>query len=144
MTTSSGIAVSKELEQAFGEAREKGNVRFLEVHCLLFLFAELLLSVFSFFFIVQVDIVEEQLVCTHTQEVVGSAEEDWKLVMERAVPKTPAIFLYRSDNEQEGLGFKWCFCSWVPDGSVVRKRMLFASSRDTCKKQLGNNIMLSF
>lgn len=120
MTTASGISVSSELEAAFGKAREQGNVRFLEV-----------------------DIVDESLQCVGQQNVQGTLEQDWSSkVIESFRPKEPRIFLVRSDEKNE-LGWQWVFVSYVPDGSAVRKRMLFASSRDTCKKQLGSSYFSS-
>jgi len=117
--TSSGIGVSAALEEAFATAKSEKNVRFIET-----------------------DIDDESFVATHVEPVGSStAEEGWNAMVARMQPKHPHIFLARLDEENVGehgdLGFKWAFVYYVPDGSPVRKRMLFASSRDTAKKQLG-------
>jgi len=36
-------------------------------------------------------------------------------------------------------GWEWVLVAYVPDGSTVRERMLYASSRDNLRKQLGAN-----
>lgn len=112
--TSSGISISKELDAAFGKARAEGNTRFLEC-----------------------DIVDEALTVTHVEKATGTAEEQWAAMRAHLRPKLPLIFLFRLDEKHGELGFAWVFVSYVPDGSPVRKRMLFASSREQCKKELG-------
>jgi len=52
------------------------------------------------------------------------------------LPKTPCYLLFRLDSKNS-LGFEWLLLAYVPDGSTVRERMLYASSRDTVKRQLG-------
>ncbi len=74
---------------------------------------------------------------THEEKVAGSAEEQWASMHERMLPKTPHVFLFRLDTQNADLGFGFVFVSYVPDGSPVRKRMLFASSKELCKKELG-------
>ena len=112
--TSSGISISKELDAAFAKARAEGNTRFLEC-----------------------DIVDEALTVTHVEPLQGGAEQQWAAMHARLQPKLPHLVLFRLDEKNGELGFAWALLSYVPDGSPVRKRMLFASSHDRCKKELG-------
>jgi twinfilin-like protein len=77
------------------------------------------------------------LTVTHQEKLGGSAEEQWAAMHARMVPKIPHVYLFRLDAANADLGFGYVFLSYVPDGSPVRKRMLFASSREQCKKELG-------
>ena len=79
---------------------------------------------------------DEALSLTHS-EPMCDIEAGFSAMVARMHPKEPHIYLMRLDEQNGELGFQWAFLSFVPDGSPVRKRMLFASSRDACKKQLG-------
>lgn len=48
-------------------------------------------------------------------------------------PKKPCYLLFRADDA----GAEWILIAYTPDGSPVKDRMLYASSRDTVKKELG-------
>jgi len=118
MSHSSGIGVSKALDEQFAAARVPGSaVRFLEV-----------------------SIVGEELVPVHTVNVAKDAKSDWALLEARLQPKEARIFLFRLDSDASKEGYEWAFVCYVPDGSPVRTRTLFASSRDNCKKSLGSTV----
>jgi len=112
MTHSSGISVSEELNQSFGDARTSGQIRWLKVQ-----------------------IVEDSLVPTHSHPL-GDFEEDFEAIQAQLLPKIPTYVLFRLDTTNIN-GNEWLFLAYVPDGSPVRERMLYASTRDNLKRQLG-------
>jgi len=120
MTHSSGILVSKQLEQAFAKARTEGGIRWIKVE-------------------ITIDSTPEEMVYVKQKEL-GEYESDVKELQDELQPKLPCYILFRKDskNVQEELGYDWLFISFVPDGSPVKSRMLYASSRDNLKKGLGS------
>jgi hypothetical protein len=80
----------------------------------------------------------EALVPVKTQEVHGDQGSDWASTAGELQPKTPAYILYRLDTKKME-AYEWVLIAFVPDGSSVRERMLYASSRDNLRKQLGYN-----
>jgi len=56
--------------------------------------------------------------------------------------KTPSYIIFRLDS-QNATGYEWLLLSWVPDGSSVKDRMLYASTRDSLKKQLGKSYFVT-
>jgi len=40
-------------------------------------------------------------------------------------------------------GHEWMLIAYVPDGSTVKDRMLYASTRDSLKKQLGKSYFVN-
>ncbi|KAL6049393.1 Twinfilin-1 [Balamuthia mandrillaris] len=115
MTHSSRIPVSNELENAFANARTQGGVRYI-----------------------QVSIENETLIPVYSHPISNDLQRDLESVASRMKPKTPAYFLFRLDTENLH-GNEWMLMSFVPDGSPVKQRMLYASTRDILKKQLGKN-----
>jgi twinfilin-like protein len=71
-----------------------------------------------------------------THPLGPSIEKDFETFAEELKPKTPCYIIFRVDSTNI-TGFEWALLSYVPDGSTVRDRMLYASSRDTVKRQLG-------
>jgi len=117
MTHSSNIPVSDQLQKAFGDARASGNVRFIKV-----------------------SIEDESLVPVATQPVSADAEHDFAKVVPNFERHTAAFVLYRLDSTDASAGsHEWVLLSYVPDGSPVKQRMLYASTRDYLKRQLGKN-----
>lgn len=100
----------------------------------------------------------EELVSRGTCEASGTAKEDFPRACERLEDGEPRFVLYRLDSEG-GDPAKWAFISYVPEethvrvctgqaacprprsrsryGAQVRTKMLFASSADDFKRQLG-------
>lgn len=115
MTHSTRIPVTEELEQAFGSARVERSLRLLKV-----------------------EIENETLVLRGTRASRGSAASDWNGMGDMFEPKKPCFVLFRLDSSGSD-GAEWVLVSYVPDGSPVRDRMLYASTRDTLKRQLGYN-----
>jgi len=81
---------------------------------------------------------DEQLVAADTHSLSSSLEEDFEAAKEHFEPKKPTYILFRLDT-QNSLGHEWTLLSYVPDGSPVKQRMLYASTRDTLKQQLGKS-----
>ncbi|RDD43798.1 Twinfilin-2 [Trichoplax sp. H2] len=52
--------------------------------------------------------------------------------------KTPCYIFYRLDRKSN-IGYEWLFISYSPDNSLVRQKMLYASTRYTVKRIFGDN-----
>ena len=116
MTHSTVFPVHKELNQAFGDARRDGNVRAIEIF-----------------------IEDETIVMGRTlPDAGGGLESDYGKVLAWLEPKKPAYVIVRLESRND-LGHEWLLLSYVPDGSPVKARMLYASTRDTLKKALGRS-----
>mmetsp|Transcript_7847 Transcript_7847/g.9733 ORF Transcript_7847/g.9733 Transcript_7847/m.9733 type:complete len:337 (-) Transcript_7847:36-1046(-) len=113
MSHASGIPVAKSLDVSFGEAREAGNVRFIKVQ-----------------------IVNDEMVQTAAVNVQGNAEEDFPKLQDHLQRDMPCYLLYRLDSKNDH-GYEWLLISFVPDGSPVKSRMLYASSHALLKRELG-------
>jgi len=113
MTHGSGIPVSKELDVTFSNARTEGGLRYLLVQ-----------------------IQNEQLVEVGRQSLSDSLEHDYKTIHAQLQPKIPTYIVFRLDSKNLS-GFEWFLIAYVPDGSPVKERMLYASTRETFKRQLG-------
>jgi len=113
MTHQSGISVSKELDQSFGDARTQGKSRW-----------------------VKAQIVNESVVPVKTHPLGSNISSDFATLKSELLPKTPCYILFRLDSQSNN-AYQWLLLAYVPDGSTVRERMLYASTRDTLKRQLG-------
>jgi hypothetical protein len=60
---------------------------------------------------------------------------DFATVQSHMEPKIPCYILFKLDAAEN----RWLCLSYVPDGSPVKQRMLYASTRDAMKKQLGKS-----
>jgi len=115
MTHASNIPVSHQLEETFAKARTEGGIRFIKV-------------------VIQ----DESLIPVSTHPFGASFQSDFEKVAPLFEPKSPSYVIFRLDT-QNATGHEWLLISWVPDGSTVKDRMLYASTRDSLKKQLGKN-----
>ena len=114
MTHSSGIPISGSLRDAFAEARSDPGTR-----------------------AVKVSIVNEEMVPVLRIAKHGSDADDFRLLAEQALPKQPCYFLVKITDAVTG-NDQWVFIVYAPDNSGIKDRMLYASSRETCKKSLGS------
>jgi len=119
MTHSSQLPVSAQLEDVFAKARTTGGIRY-----------------------VKVVIRDESLVPDGTEPLTSDTQADFRKVSALLKPKTPCYVLFRLDS-QNTLGYQWLLLAYVPDGSTVKDRMLYASTRDSLKKQLGKSYFVS-
>ena len=115
MSHSSGIDVSDALSSAFADARNNADVRLLKVQ-----------------------IEDEQINLTGSEPLSGDWEADFALVPNHLDADDCCYILYRTDTEGAN-GFEWLVFSYVPDTAPVRHKMLYASTKDNLKKQLGDS-----
>ncbi|CAO3624433.1 unnamed protein product [Cunninghamella blakesleeana] len=115
MSHQSGIKVSEELSKTFTDAVSSGNVR-----------------------IIRISIVNESLVNTGITNVQGTFEQDFNQVEKYLEDKTPAYILVRLD-EKTSIEYKWLFLCYVPDDAKVRDKMIYASTRASLTKELGDS-----
>ncbi|KAJ3092151.1 Twinfilin-1 [Quaeritorhiza haematococci] len=88
---------------------------------------------------IKVIIENETLVATEVVPVEGNWEEDFSLLQGHLEEKVPSFILYRLDSKQPTGDFDWLLLQYVPDGSKVRDKMLYASSKATLTKELGDS-----
>jgi len=113
MTHTSRIPVSDELENAFAKARTEGGVRSIKVL-----------------------IDNENLILGgQPNPLTNSMKDDWNKLSSSLEAKKPCYYLFKLDTTDQAS--QWVLLSWVPDGSPVKDRMMYASTRDALKKQLG-------
>ncbi|KAI7866403.1 hypothetical protein BDF14DRAFT_837581 [Spinellus fusiger] len=110
MSHQSGIQVSEELSQTFASAVTSGDIRALRV-----------------------SIIKESLETNGIVKAEGSLEQGVYLE-----PTQPAYILLRLDEKAGNGEHQWLFMCYVPDNAKVREKMLYASSRATLIKALGD------
>jgi len=86
---------------------------------------------------VKVQIQNDVLVETFSQPLGASAEKDFATIQPVLERNIPSYILYRLDTSSIH-GFDWLLISYVPDGSPVKSRMLYASSTALLKRELGS------
>lgn len=96
MTDKMYCLVTKQLEDAFGDARTKTTVRWIKVQ-----------------------IENEALVPVKTSNVSADQQADWSSFSGELLPKTPTYIIYRLDSKNMQ-GHEWILVAYVPDGSSVR------------------------
>ncbi|MDP2437060.1 MAG: twinfilin-like domain-containing protein [archaeon] len=114
MTHSSGIPIAESLRDAFAEARSDPGTRAIKV-----------------------SIVDELMVPTMRIAKRGTDGADFQGLAEHVVAKQPCYFLLKIADAVTG-NDQWVFIVYAPDNSAIKDRMLYASSRETCKKSLGS------
>ncbi|KAJ1937779.1 Twinfilin-1, partial [Linderina pennispora] len=112
MAHQSGIRVSDELAARFISALNDTTTRALKV-----------------------SIVNESLEAADEQTVGGTFDEDFAHVASLLHDTDPCYVLVRQDLA----GNKWLFCAYIPDSAKVRDKMLYASTRATATKMLGDS-----
>ncbi|KAG1050938.1 hypothetical protein G6F55_007713 [Rhizopus delemar] len=115
MSTQSGIQVSEELSKVFTDAVSSGNVRILRV-----------------------SIVNESLVPNGTTPVQDDFERDYQHVSQYLEDTIPAYVFVRLDEKSTTGEYNWLFLCYVPDKAKIRDKMLYASTRATLTKELGD------
>ncbi|GBB95568.1 hypothetical protein RclHR1_02570002 [Rhizophagus clarus] len=116
MSHQSGIRVSQELATLFGKAVDENNLR-----------------------LIRVSIINESLVPNGTKDISDNWESDFAGVNEFLEEKVPCYILYRLDSKSLTGNYDWLFMSYVPDLAKVRDKMLYASTRATLLKELGDS-----
>ena len=113
MAASSGITVGAELAQAFATAcsEAKSRVFKIEIHV-------------------------EKLVCSSILPAQSSDASDFALLQSVLVDKQACYICYRLDSPPPCC---WLFIMYVPNGTTVRDRMLYAATREATKNALGGS-----
>lgn len=113
MSHQTGIQANDELKAVFAEAKE-GNIR-----------------------VIKVDIQDEQLQCANRLAAVDDWESDYdKLIAPLLDEQDPCYLFYRLDS-QNNQGYEWLFISYSPDFAKPQRKMLFAGTKATLKKEFG-------
>ncbi|KAG4103838.1 hypothetical protein H8356DRAFT_927777 [Neocallimastix lanati (nom. inval.)] len=86
---------------------------------------------------IRVVIRDEQMIPEGSIPASGTWEEDYQ-IGQWLNPASPCYILYRLDSKTAET-FDWIIISYVPDDSKVREKMLYAASRATLTKVLGDN-----
>ncbi|KAF7723805.1 hypothetical protein EC973_001589 [Apophysomyces ossiformis] len=134
MSHQSGIQVSKELAETFANAVSSGTTRILRVS------------------IVNGEVVTKRgITFLHALQNLWcayfEAKGQWNLNpiadYEAHVPSyletnEPAYILVRLDSKSPAGEYQWLFLSYVPDHAKVRDKMIYASTRATLTKELGD------
>ncbi|KAL1934488.1 hypothetical protein VTP01DRAFT_6670 [Rhizomucor pusillus] len=115
MSHQSGIRVSDELAKTFADAVSSGNVRILRV-----------------------SIEKESLVPTGSTPVGSTFENDFEHVISYLEEDKPSYILVRLDDKNSAGEYHWLFMSYVPDNAKIRDKMIYASTRATLTKGLGD------
>ncbi|KAG0196882.1 Twinfilin-1 [Mortierella sp. GBA30] len=85
---------------------------------------------------VKVSIVNESLEDDGVFDIKGTFEQDFDLVHENLAEKQPAYFLVRlGDNASS----EWIFLCYVPDVAPIRQKMIYAATRASLTKDLGDS-----
>ncbi|KAM0789154.1 hypothetical protein ACM66B_000005 [Microbotryomycetes sp. NB124-2] len=114
MAAQSGIQPSQDLLESWTEAVSSPDTRLLKLK-----------------------IVDEHVVLDSKWPAAGPFAQDFELLGDDKVvtANEPAYYLVRLDTTPDS---QWIFYSFVPDEAHVRSKMLYASSRNTCSRALGN------
>jgi len=112
MSSQTGITPSEELKQVFSVAEPDTRA-------------------------IRVVIKDELMIPEGSIPTSGTWEEDYQIT-QWLNPASPCYILYRLDSKTAET-FDWIVISYVPDDSKVREKMLYAASRATLTKVLGDN-----
>lgn len=113
MSHQTGIQANEELKAVFAQAKQ-GNIR-----------------------VIKVDIQDEQLLCADTKEVISDWESDYdEFILPLLEDEDPCYLFYRLDS-QNNQGYEWLFISYSPDFAKPQRKMLFAGTKATLKKEFG-------
>lgn len=113
MSHQTGIQANDDLKGVFARSKE-GNIRTIKV-----------------------DIQDEQLICSESIEPEGDWENDYdRTILPLLDDKDPCYLFYRLDS-QNNQGYEWLFISYSPDFAKPQRKMLFAGTKATLKKEFG-------
>lgn len=110
MATQSGIGASSDLLDIWANALTEKDIR-----------------------IIQIQIRDEKLIPSNQLPPSSTEADDFSLLIPLAERAVPSYFLYKLDSSDE-----WVFYSYVPDDSPVRSKMIYASTRATLLRSLGD------
>jgi twinfilin-like protein len=113
MAASSGITVGPELAHAFATACSEAKTR-----------------------VFKVELKGETLSCACSIPAQSSDADDFALLQSVLVDKQACYICYRMDSSPPCC---WIFVMYVPNGTSVRDRMLYAATREATKSALGGS-----
>ncbi|KAF9119956.1 Twinfilin-2, partial [Mortierella sp. 14UC] len=114
-SSQTGIKVSAKLSDAWKQATAPGsNVR-----------------------AVKVSIINESLEDDGLFDIQGSFEKDFAIVHNNLLEKQPAYFLVRLGDSKSSS--EWIFLCYVPDVAPIRQKMIYAATRASLTKDLGDS-----
>ena len=113
MAASSGITVGAQLAQAFATACSEAKTR-----------------------VFKVQLQGETLVCSDNLPARSSDADDFALIQSVLVDKQACYICYRMDSPPPCC---WVFMMYVPNGTSVRDRMLYAATREATKTSFGGS-----
>lgn len=87
--------------------------------------------------LIKITINEETLVAANTIPIGGTWQDDFPKIVEQFEEKKPCYVVFRLD-EKGSSGYGWVFFCYVPDNAYVRDKMIYASTRSTLRKSLGD------
>ncbi|KAG0263342.1 Twinfilin-1 [Actinomortierella ambigua] len=88
---------------------------------------------------IKVSIVNEALEEDGIFQRSGSFDDDFKLVHDNMKENVPAYYAYRMDSKNAFASREWVFLCFVPDTAPVRQKMIYAATRATLTKELGDS-----
>ncbi|KAI7850978.1 hypothetical protein BDC45DRAFT_446062, partial [Circinella umbellata] len=71
--------------------------------------------------------------------IVKGNRKHYNKVLEYLDESTPSYLLIRLDDKANTGKYNWLFLSYVPDNAKIRDKMLYASTRASLTKELGDN-----
>eukprot|EP00743_Colponemidia_sp_Colp-15_P004780 GILK01005148.1.p1 GENE.GILK01005148.1~~GILK01005148.1.p1 ORF type:complete len:340 (-),score=60.17 GILK01005148.1:210-1229(-) len=85
--------------------------------------------------LIKLKIQDEEVVEAASRLMTENIESDFNQMADLVESNEPCYFAFRLDRRSNTP--EWALVSFVPDGSEVRSKMLYASSRSAVKEQLG-------
>lgn len=124
MSHQSGITAGPELEAMLGDAVSSDSVRMIKVQ-------------------INFEAEPPQLVSTAVRSAEGEWRDDYdKCILDVVDAGECCYVVYRLDTKNSN-GFDWIFISYSHDNSLVREKMLYASTRSTFKTLFGTQYIKS-
>ena len=115
MSHQTGIQPDEKLQEFISKSRSSGKHRVLKV-----------------------SIKDEQLILDEYKEQDSKWVEDYqRYVNALLLDKQPCYLLIRLDTKNASALYEWLLLVWSPEGSPVREKMLYASTKATLKKEFG-------
>ncbi|KAI7817998.1 hypothetical protein BC939DRAFT_464375 [Gamsiella multidivaricata] len=85
---------------------------------------------------VKISILKETLEEDGLFDIKGTFEEDFRIVHDNLKDDVPAYFMVRFDGSKSD---QWIFLAYVPDIAHIRQKMIYAATRATLTKDLGDS-----
>jgi len=81
---------------------------------------------------------EEEISFSSSLTIVRTADHDFDALIPSILKETEAaMVLFRLGDDAKDKTKKWLLIAWIPDGCKVRDKMLYSSSREDLKRNLG-------